>query len=137
MMCRTAIVFWLRADPGVAAIVANRVHPIQLPQSPVYPASVVQTVSDPGLYHLRGRAGLSKARLQIDNYVQIKPGVDAVDLVDRLAAAVDAALGGKSFRQGAIGVRVATRTNDIDYFEEPEINAYRVLLEYLVSYSPL
>jgi Protein of unknown function (DUF3168) len=132
MTTTTALVYWLRADPAVAALVGARVYQ-QIPtQSPTYPFVVLQTVSRPLIYHLRGEGGIVTTRVQVDSYAQEQTGLDAKALVDEVAAAVDARLSGRVFVQGTVYVRACLCSDRIDTFERLELHAYRVLLDYYV-----
>lgn len=133
---RTAVIMWLRADPALAALVGARIYPVLLPQSPTYPAVVVTQITELVGYQLRGPAGLDETRIQIDVYAQVADGVDAVDLVDRVAHAVDARLSGSLFTHDTCRVRGCFRITWLDGFAAPEVEAYRVLLEYVIHSRP-
>ena len=132
MTTTTALLQWLKADPALTALVGARIYQQLLPQSPTYPNVVLQTVSQPLRYHLRGPLALLTTRVQVDCYAQEESGLDAKGLVDEVAFAVDARLSGRVFVQSTVHVRACLRANRIDTFESLELHAYRVLLEWLV-----
>ena len=129
----TALVFYLRADPAVAALVQGRVWQILLPQPAVLPAVVLTTVSEPEAYQLRGVAGVTPTRVQVDCYADERDGVDAKAEVDAVAAAVDTALSGRRVAAAEFLLSPVLRVNRIDSFEAEEVRAFRVMLEYVVS----
>lgn len=123
----TALVFHLRADPGVAALAGTRIYQALLPQSPTYPAAVLTTVSEPQSYQLRGLAGLTGTRVQADSYAPGKTEVDG------LAAAIDLALSGRRFSASGVRFTEVLRVNRIDTYDGAELRVFRVMLEYLVQ----
>jgi hypothetical protein len=127
----TALLHWLRDDPALELLVNGRIYQGKLPQSPDYPALILNTVSEPRRYHQRGEVGLVRTRLQIDAYAQEASGSDAKGLVDGVAAVVNARVSARSFVQGDVRVFVSYCDNKIDNFEE-KLLAHRVLLEYVV-----
>jgi hypothetical protein len=133
-----AVRSWLAADAAVAALAGARVYQLHLPQSPDYPAVVVQTVSEPVPFHLRGPAGLTATRVQVDAYAEANSGGDGKYTVDRLAAAIDRRLDGEGFAIGAppLAVTGAFRQNRVDLHEGEEVRLYRVMQEYLIWSRP-
>lgn len=101
-----AVALRLAGWAGVIALVDGRVHSIALPQSPDLPAIRVAIVGEPQTYHLRGENYLTRARVQIDCYVDedSTEDVDTEDQVDAISAAVQAALSGKTFYVGTPSV---------------------------------
>lgn len=128
----TALVWWLRGDAAVMALVDGRIYQNLMMQGTRYPCLVLSTVSEPESYHQRGNSGLHTTRVQVEHYAQMASGLDAKQQVDDVAAAVDAALSGRRFTQADRFVESCFRANRIDNFEPPPINAFRVLLEFLI-----
>jgi hypothetical protein len=62
------VVNLLKANPDIAAVVGDRVFPVQLPDATDFPAIVVSKGSGVGQYDLDGDAGIEDSRVQIDNY---------------------------------------------------------------------
>lgn len=59
---------YLLGSAGLAALVSDRVYWIERPQGDPFPSIVLTVISDNQGYRLRGRDGLSKARIQVDIY---------------------------------------------------------------------
>jgi hypothetical protein len=87
-------------------LVDVRIHAMKLPQSPTLPAVRLALVGEPKTYHLRGVNSMTRARIQVDTYVDETPAtdVDPEDQLDAVAAAADAALSGKTFTVGTPAV---------------------------------
>jgi len=79
----------LIADAAVAAILGDRVYPMQMPNAPEFPLAVVFRVGGAGEYDLQGDAGIEQARVQLDLYTDA--GYAALD---ELRNAVRAVLSG-------------------------------------------
>lgn len=56
----------LKDDGAIAALVADRVYPVSLPDAPTYPNIVVSRVGGVGEYDMQGDAGIEQLRLQVD-----------------------------------------------------------------------
>lgn len=67
---RAAVRSWLLADAGIAAIVATRAYPGELPQGVRSTSLVYNTISEQGDYHMSGPSGLALCRMQIDAWAQ-------------------------------------------------------------------
>jgi Protein of unknown function (DUF3168) len=132
-----AIVYWLKADPALAALVGTRIYQVHLPQSPSYPAVLVQSVSEPVTYHARGPNNLVQTRIQVDSYASEAAGGNQLDVVNQTALLVDLRLSGATFRAGTppLSVRAVFRSNRLDLYE-PEDRLLRIMLEYLVWSRP-
>ena len=63
---RKAIYELLRDDAAVAAIVANRIYPISLPQGITSPSVVYTMITEDTDYNMQGSSGLVQARMTID-----------------------------------------------------------------------
>jgi hypothetical protein len=58
----------LLGDVQIAAMVAERVYPLRLPQKTVPPAIVLTRISGPRFGHLRGADGIARPRYQVDSW---------------------------------------------------------------------
>lgn len=117
---RTAI---LSGSPSpVAAIVGQRVHADELPQSAELPAVVILIVAAPRIANdVSGTAALAAALVQVDCWAATRAGADA------LAGAVEAAV------TGSLGAD-ATLENRRDSREPQTVKeARRTMLEFNVS----
>lgn len=117
----------LAADAGVSALVAARIYPLRLPQTPVYPALTYRRVSGLGVHNLSGAAGRGRSRIQVDCWAETYLGAQA------LAAAARASLDG--FNGTLVTLRaVIFRENELDDFEDaPEL--YRVIQDWRISHD--
>jgi hypothetical protein len=103
-MIATAILTVLLADPGVSAIVGTRGYALLLPQgifgTGARPAFRVQVISQINAYPLDiGATNFFKARVQVDAYARDDGG--GLLAAERLADAIEAAIGGKRFTDGS------------------------------------
>jgi len=64
----------LLGDAAIAALVGARIYPLRLPQKVTMPAIVLSLISDPRPGHLRGVAGMARARYQVDAWAQTYDG---------------------------------------------------------------
>lgn len=58
----------LLADSAIAALVGDRIYPVELPDGTTFPAVVVSKATGLGDYTLDGDSGLEDSRVQIDSY---------------------------------------------------------------------
>lgn len=137
-----AVIERLEDTEAVTDIVEDRIYELMLPQSPTLPSIVVQVVSDPKSYHLRGPDRHSRTRVQVDCYVSETPLTeddDPGDTLMTLEQAVDDALSGEVFTVGGspgaqvTGVfRVARqKLRDTD-----ELRLLRSMQDYIVWWKP-
>lgn len=68
MSVAAAIFARLSTFPGLTALVATRVYPVEAPQETARPYVVFLTVSTQRLNHLGGPSEVAQARVQIDAY---------------------------------------------------------------------
>jgi hypothetical protein len=144
MNVEAAIAARIAAISAVTAIVSGRVYLDLLPQSPTYPAVLVQLVSDPSRYHLRGVVGLKRARVQVDAYAMKTSGVDQYSAAVALADAIDGdgkgtAASGVSGWIGFVGsppfeIRGCFRTSRLRRYDPDELNLLTMTQDYYVSY---
>lgn len=126
----------------VTALVSSRVYLDRLPQAVTYPAVLVQLVSDPPQYHLRGRK--YRARVQVDAYAREASGVDAYAAAANLAAAIDGdgkgpAATGLSGWKGSVGsppfvILGCFRTSRLRRYDPDELNLLTMSQDYFVDY---
>lgn len=126
----------------VVALVGTRVYLDRQPQAGAYPAVRVQLVSDPPVYHLRGRK--YRARVQVDAYAREASGVDAYAEVTELSDAIDgdsngSAASGLSGWKGSVGsppfvILGCFRTSRLRRYDPDELNLLTMSQDYLVDY---
>lgn len=58
----------LAAQPSIAALVGDRIYPLEAPDASTFPLIVVTKAGGVGEYTLEGDAGVEEARVQIDCY---------------------------------------------------------------------
>lgn len=137
MTVEEAVANHLAATSSVEAIVGERVYQLLLPQSPTYPAVRVQLVDEPGTPHLRGQDGLTRARVQVDGFVE-SSGADPYAAATALGDAIDAALTGAGFSVG--GARQITGAHRMlrqVFYEAAELRLVRVLQDFVVWSRPV
>jgi hypothetical protein len=128
----------LLATSAVTAIVVGRIYKVVLPQSPTLPAIVVQVVSDPRSYHLRGTQKLCRTRVQVDAYVSEVATTAAPDPGGKLTTleeAIDGALNGQAFTVGSpveARVSLVTQEDRRHFREAEELRQLRTMLDYAV-----
>lgn len=142
MTVATAIRVRLLAISAVTTLVGQRVYTLVIPQSlDTFPAIRVQRIDDDEPMHMRGSAGLLRARVQVDAIAREEGGVDAYGS----AVAVDAALHGPGDGSGLCGWQgVVTQGADSmeitgivpvdvrDQYELGEQRFYKVMRDYWV-----
>ena len=83
-MIETALHSFLRDTTAIAAIVADRIAPMERAQDEPLPALTYQVISNVPDYHLGGESGHSVARIQIDcwaeTYLAVKQLAEQVRL---------------------------------------------------------
>lgn len=109
----------LVADSGVAALVVGRIYPLQLPQTPTYPAISYQRISNTGQ---NGSTTLRESRWQINCWAATYAGAVS------LAEAAKSAMEEHSDTTETPGIKFSRVVNEIDDFD-PETEAYRVILD--------
>ena len=120
---------YLLADSAVAAKIGVRMFPISLPQNVRYPAITYSQVSSVRERDLCGPAGFAHPRISINSWAETYLEARA------LADAVDDALYNFRGKFTPTGVRVGSvrLENEMDQ-EEPDVEVYRVLQDYIVSH---
>jgi hypothetical protein len=82
------IVASLNADPAFAAVVGDRLYPLQRPQNDIIPAVVYQRVATTPVNSLSGFSRLDSVRIQFSCFA--KTVSEAKDLAEILRSAIDA-----------------------------------------------
>jgi hypothetical protein len=134
----------------VAAIAGTRVYQLKLPQAPTLPAVRVQLIDETPSYHLRGRFGLSPARVQVDAFAEERSGADPyaeaaalADAIcgDRVAAGQPVGLSG--WRGDAGGSPATLRVGFVrlvdrrPMYEHGATRMVRMQLDFTVWYRPI
>lgn len=130
MSIETGLRTLLLTDAAVAALITARVYPISLPQEPTLPAVVYNRIDGAPAQFLSGSGSLKHARYQLDCYSTV-----SYSQAKAVAAAVNEALDGYrgSYSGGTIkGITVLDDGTDLS---EPELEEFRVKLEYSVWYT--
>lgn len=96
MSVGAALASHLKADPGVSAIVEDRVHLVRVPSNNKFPRIVMESMSGDPTHHMGGASGLADVLYQID--CQAKTYTSA----DRCAEAVRLAL--DTYPRGTLGI---------------------------------
>ncbi len=85
MVIEEALFAHLSADAGVAALVGNRIYPIEAPQEAVLPYVVYQRISGPRVRSHSGPSHLAQPRFQITGAAATYPSLRAVMNAVRVA----------------------------------------------------
>lgn len=104
----------LRDNPGVSAVVSNRIYPSQAPTSAVLPYVTYTRIADVPDRHLLGPSGLSRATIQIDCWGATNSQNAAVSEAIRLA------LDGRRDELGEVDVRSIILENETESVEAPD-----------------
>lgn len=123
----------LKAEPSIAALVADRIYPMTAPDAATFPLIVVSKPSGVGSYTLEGDAGVEDARVQIDCYgVQYAEVVDIRNAVRRfLSGKAKAAVSGNPCAiQGAFCINDADLTESASERAGPRLR--RRMLEFRI-----
>src|SRR5262245_53606417 len=90
MTIRDLVRTFILADTTVAAAIAARLYPDQLPENKtsLFPAAVIQLIDAPRTHHLRGTGSPIRARLQVDVYAAPALGQNSRATADTIGAAI-------------------------------------------------
>lgn len=113
-MIELALRSLLLENTRVATLVQSRVHPVHLPQAPVYPAITYQVVTGASEYSHDGPADLANLRVQYDLYAADHLGV--LTLRDALMHALSGAKG--FYGSPPVEVQGVFRTMETDAYEQ-------------------
>ena len=120
------LVTFIEADAPVAALVAARVYPLNLPQAPTMPAIVYQTISAVVLDHSHDGAGrVLRARVQMSCWA-----ATYVALADALRAALD----GYAGAMGDTTIGSTLLQNERDDWGSEQTGDWRKIQDYFVMY---
>ncbi|MBI4800633.1 MAG: DUF3168 domain-containing protein [Desulfarculus sp.] len=111
----------LKQDAAVAALVADRVYPVKLPQGCVLPAITYQRVSGGQDSTLEGDSGLEFPRVQVSCWSKSYTQAHAL-----AKAARGAMKSARAFR--------ATTINDMDHYED-ETGVYAVFVDFSIEHE--
>jgi hypothetical protein len=107
-----AVVNLLKAVPNIAAIVGDRIYPVEAPDAATFPLLVVQKAGGVGETDMQGEAGVESARVQIDCYcVGYEEVLDLRTVVRRYLQGYQ---GGPADSAGACAIQGAFCINDLD-----------------------
>jgi len=113
---------------GLSALVASRVYPMRLPQSPTYPAVTYQRVAGERTPAMGADTGVMAAVVQLDAWGATYPSAKAVAKQVRLAL--------ERHRNGSSDPEILDifieRDQDLDPAEEPVPDLFRVSLDFRV-----
>lgn len=138
MSIEAALASKLIGEAPVVAIAGTRVWVLRLPQNPVMPAVRVQLISEPREYHLRGDTDARRARVQIDDFVKEASGINAYDVAETLADAIEAAIvTGAPYTHGDIAVLSCFRDNRVPFYESAELRLVRIMQDFLIWWKPV
>ena len=128
MTLEEALYAYLSIEPGLAALISDRIYPVALPQTPTLPAVTYMRVSAPTLQDFSGTIK-RLARMQFDAWSTSYDEAHQVN--DALIAALDNYSG---LMGGVGGVQCdVTLMTDQD-LSDPETAWKRVLSEYEIWY---
>lgn len=124
MSLETTLVTLLTGHAGLGALIAGRLYPLALPQTPTLPAVVYSRISTRRIYSQSGFSNLSRPRFQFDCWAATYLGLLA--LVAQLIAALESLAGD--------GISVAFVENEID-MPEPLSQSYRRTVDAFIWYG--
>ena len=114
---------FLLADTAIAASIAARVYPVQLPQKPTLPAIAYRIVSGFRPHSMPNTRGLARPRVQIDCYSDSYEGAQTLaDLVRKRLDAYRGAAGTATWQ----GVFFSNENDDFD----PDTKLYTLSRDY-------
>lgn len=92
---------------AVQLLTGGRIYLGQLPQSPQYPAVLVQLISEPSDAHLRGPTTLHRSRVQVDAFV--RAGGSGLDPYTEVGVLTEAMIGdGKGLQASGLDGWIGT-----------------------------
>ena len=125
-----ALIAKLLATVGITGITGTRSNWSRRPQGEALPAIVLHRIDGAPDYHLQAPSGLVESRVQMDCW-----GDDYVAAKD-LARAVETALSGQAFVQGAIRFDVILIVDERDStFDEAPDTFFRTSLDLIVRHA--
>lgn len=128
MSIQTDVRDFLIADAAIAAIIGSRMYPDILPQNVTYPAISYSMAARESVRDIpNGPAGRARPRLTINAWSLV------YDQASELSDAIRLRLDGFKGVMGASDVGAIRLDNMFDVFED-EVQAYRILNDYIISH---
>ena len=125
-----ALITKMLATAGVTALSETRINWLRRPQGEGLPAIVLHRIDGAPDYHTEGPSGLVESRVQVDCWGASYSAAKA------LARAVDTALSGQAFVQGAIRFDVILIVDERDStFDEAPDTLFRTSLDLMVHHA--
>ncbi len=118
----------ITGNPEIAAIIASRMYPVALPQTPTVPAVVYFFDNATSTLSYSGPSGLESATLRVDSWA------DNFDEAKNLAAKVKEILNGWKKNIPAGAVQGTFFKGEKDIFDEDKI-LYSTQQTYLIHYT--
>lgn len=129
-MLSKALYTKLSGTAGITALVSTRIYPVVLPENVTLPAISYSVVAQPQIHSLEGVTALN-------SLVQIDCWADTFLASQNVAEAIANAINDFS---GTIGseekIHSSIQTGKQELFE-PDVNDYRVSLDYSIWHTPL
>lgn len=132
---RRALRSFLLGAPAIAAVVAERVYTIKLPQGTTLASIVFNRISGGGDYHMQGLSGFAQHRFQIDAWA---PTADAAaSLADLIRDRIDGYRGDMGTDSPPVvtvkGVFMVDQREDYD--DAAKLN--RMSRDYMIAFGEL
>lgn len=125
-----ALLARLLATAGLTALVSTRINWTRRPQGEALPAVVLHLIDRGPDYHTQGASGLVENRVQVDCWASSYKSAKAV------ARAVEAAVAGQSFVQGAVRFDAVFLADERDAsLEEAPETLFRTSLDLMVHHA--
>lgn len=128
-MIEQRVQYKLRHTAAIAAIVSNRIYPVQLPQEFTLPAITYQLISNQRIHAIDGPIGVAIPRVQIDCYADTYSEVKT--LADKVRITFDGFRGSIATETDIGGIYLESE-QDI-YSADTEI--YRVSMDFMIPHG--
>jgi len=113
MVIEEALIAYLLTQPGLTALISNRIHLLKLPQNPVLPAIVMQKISSPRMHGFTADIGAT-TRMQLTSWALNYTGASAV--FEQLRASLQNYLNG--IMGGSVPVSAVILDDENDAYED-------------------
>lgn len=132
MSLETAVTAHLLAQPGLTALIGNRLYPMVIPQTATLPAVTYQRISSVRHSAMVADTGVATVRLSFNCWAAAYPQAKAVakELRAALQRCADTIGSGANTVSGVASFVVAEYD---DY--EPDTGRYRVMLDFEISHQ--
>lgn len=127
-MIESALWQFLVSNPGVYALVGNRIGPMKLPRNPKFPEVTYQVISSSRPYVHEGAAGLTTKVVQYDVWAKSYQECKSV------AKALREALEGYRGTMDGVTVYAVFLLSQLDDYDQ-ETGIYRQTMDFEVSYK--